>query len=153
MKVPLKLNSIDQEHLQELYNAAGVARDELPYTAAMGRVCREFQDRTFKNASEAQVYGALLKYVRSGRAAKPPRRGRPGTPPERLEQAKQLRAQRQPIPRLTPTRASSPTPGPPSPARPAPTCRPASSGRWSNWPGKPVARAPRGTTRPDAAPG
>src|SRR5258706_8529305 len=32
MKVPLKLNSIDQEHLQELYNAAGVARDELPYT-------------------------------------------------------------------------------------------------------------------------
>ena len=30
MNVPLKLNAIDQEHLQELYNAAGVARDELP---------------------------------------------------------------------------------------------------------------------------
>ena len=34
MKVPLKLNSIDQEHLQELYDSAGVARDELPYTPA-----------------------------------------------------------------------------------------------------------------------
>ena len=32
MKPPLKLNAIDQEHLQELYNASGVARDELPYT-------------------------------------------------------------------------------------------------------------------------
>jgi hypothetical protein len=98
----VKLGVIEQEHLQELYDAAGVARDELPYTAAMGRVCREFQDRTFKNASEAQVYGALLKYVRSGRAAKPPRRSRPGTPPERLEQAKLLRAQRQSMPRLEP---------------------------------------------------
>ena len=37
MKVPLKLNSIDQEHLQELYDAAGVARDELPYTAGLRR--------------------------------------------------------------------------------------------------------------------
>ena len=34
MKAPLKLNSIDQEHLQELYNSAGVARDELPYSPA-----------------------------------------------------------------------------------------------------------------------
>ena len=65
MRPPLKLNSIDQEHLQELYNAAGVARDELPYTDSYTALCEGFQDRTFKNADPEQVYGALLKYVRS----------------------------------------------------------------------------------------
>jgi hypothetical protein len=65
MKVPLKLNSIDQEHLQELYDSAGVARDELPYSESYTQLCEGFQDRTFKNADPEQVYGALLKYVRS----------------------------------------------------------------------------------------
>jgi hypothetical protein len=65
MKPPLKLNSIDQEHLQELYDSAGVARDELPYAPAFEQLCQGFQDRTFKNADPEQVYGALLKYVRS----------------------------------------------------------------------------------------
>ena len=65
MKVPLKLNAIDQEHLQELYNSAGVARDELPYTEAFDALVQGFQDRTFKNADPEQVYGAMLKYVRS----------------------------------------------------------------------------------------
>ena len=65
MKVPLKLNAIDQEHLQELYDSSGVARDELPYTETFTKLCEGFQDRTFKNADPEQVYGALLKYVRS----------------------------------------------------------------------------------------
>ena len=65
MKVPLKLNSIDQEHLQELYDSAGVARDELPYSPAFNELVQGFQDRTFKNADPEQVYGALLKYTRS----------------------------------------------------------------------------------------
>ena len=65
MKAPLKLNSIDQEHLQELYDSAGVARDELPYTPAFDELVQGFQDRTFKNADPEQVYGALLKYTRS----------------------------------------------------------------------------------------
>jgi hypothetical protein len=65
MKVPLKLNAIDQEHLQELYDSSGVARDELPYTETYTTLCEGFQDRTFKNADPEQVYGALLKYVRS----------------------------------------------------------------------------------------
>lgn len=65
MKIPLKLNSIDQEHLQELYNAAGVARDELPYTEAMDGIVQGFQDRTFKNADPEQIFGAIIKYVRS----------------------------------------------------------------------------------------
>ena len=65
MKVPLKLNAIDQEHLQELYDSTGVARDELPYTDSYAQLCEGFQDRTFKNADPEQVYGALLKYVRS----------------------------------------------------------------------------------------
>lgn len=65
MKVPLKLNSIDQEHLQELYDAAGIARDELPYTPAYEAIVQGFQDRTFKNADAEQIYGAMLKYVRS----------------------------------------------------------------------------------------
>jgi hypothetical protein len=65
MKVPLKLNAIDQEHLQELYDSTGVARDELPYTDSFTQLCEGFQDRTFKNADPEQVYGALLKYVRS----------------------------------------------------------------------------------------
>jgi hypothetical protein len=65
MKVPLKLNSIDQEHLQELYNAAGVARDELPYTTTFDEMVQGFQDRTFKNAEAEQLFGAIIKYVRS----------------------------------------------------------------------------------------
>jgi len=65
MRPPLKLSSIDQEHLQELYDQAGVARDELPYTPAFEQICQGFQDRTFKNAHQEQVFAALLKYVRS----------------------------------------------------------------------------------------
>ena len=41
MMTPLKLNSIDQEHLQELYDATGIARDELPYTPAFAQVVSE----------------------------------------------------------------------------------------------------------------
>jgi len=69
MKPPLKLNSIDQEHLQELYDASGVARDELPYTPAFDTLVQGFQDRTFKNADAEQVFGALLKYTRSSKNA------------------------------------------------------------------------------------
>ena len=65
MRVPLKLNAIEQEHLQELYNAAGVARDELPYSDKFEEIWSGFQDRTFKNAEREQVYGAIVKYVRS----------------------------------------------------------------------------------------
>ena len=65
MKAPMKLNSIDQEHLQELYNAAGIARDELPYTAAFDAMVEDFQNRTFKNADKEQVFSAIIKYVRS----------------------------------------------------------------------------------------
>ena len=65
MRVPLKLNSIEQEHLQELYDAAGVARDELPYAQQFEEILQGFQDRTFKNAEREQVFGAILKYVRS----------------------------------------------------------------------------------------
>ena len=65
MRVPLKLNSIEQEHLQELYDAAGVARDELPYSEQFDQLVQGFQDRTFKNAEKEQVFGAILKYVRS----------------------------------------------------------------------------------------
>ena len=65
MRPPLKLSGIDQEHLQELYNETGVARDELPYTESFDRICQGFQDRTFKNAHPEQLYAALLKYVRS----------------------------------------------------------------------------------------
>lgn len=70
MKVPLKLNAIDQEHLQELYNAGGVARDELPYTEQFEQLWQGFQDRTFKNADREQLFSAIVKYVRSsGNAA------------------------------------------------------------------------------------
>lgn len=65
MRPPLKLNSIDTEHLQELYNSSGVARDELPYTDAFEELWQGFQDRTFKNAEREQLFGAILKYVRS----------------------------------------------------------------------------------------
>jgi len=65
MRVPLKLNSIEQEHLQELYDAAGIARDELPYSPQFEEIWQGFQDRTFKNAEREQVFGAILKYVRS----------------------------------------------------------------------------------------
>jgi hypothetical protein len=65
MMTPLKLNSIDQEHLQELYDATGIARDELPYTDAFNELVQGFQDRTFKNADHQQLFVAILKYVRS----------------------------------------------------------------------------------------
>jgi hypothetical protein len=89
MKVPLKLNSIDQEHLQELYDSTGVARDELPYTESFTKLCEGFQDRTFKNADPEQVYGALLKYVRSSSNA-----ASAELPPSAVtdEQLKQLKA-------------------------------------------------------------
>src|SRR3954463_2547526 len=63
--IPLKLSAIDQEHLQELYDASGVARDELPYTPAFETLWQGFQDRTFKNATRDQLYAAMLKYTRS----------------------------------------------------------------------------------------
>ncbi len=66
MRPPIKLSAIDQEHLQELYNAAAVPREELPYTTFFDDICQGFQDRTFKNAHPEQVFAALLKYVRSG---------------------------------------------------------------------------------------
>ena len=69
MQIPLKLNSIDQEHLQELYDASGVARDELPYTDKFDELWSGFQDRTFKNADREQVFAAMLKYTRSSRNA------------------------------------------------------------------------------------
>jgi hypothetical protein len=69
MSTPIKLGAIEQEHLQELYEAAGVPRDRLPYSPAMAQVCQGFQDRTFRNADEGQVYGAIVKYVRSSRCA------------------------------------------------------------------------------------
>jgi hypothetical protein len=67
MPIPLKLSDIDQEHLQEIYEAEAVPRDELPYSDALARLCQCFQDRTFKNANEEQVFGAIVKYVRSSR--------------------------------------------------------------------------------------
>lgn len=66
MRPALKLSPIEREHLQEVYNGIAVARDDLPYTEAFDRLCQEFQDRTFKNAEPEQVYGALLKYSRTG---------------------------------------------------------------------------------------
>ena len=88
MKVPLKLNSIDQEHLQELYDSTGVARDELPYTEAYDLMVQGFQDRTFKNADAEQLFGALLKYTRSSSASATEQ------PPSAIsdDQVKQLRA-------------------------------------------------------------
>jgi hypothetical protein len=65
MKPAPKLNAIDQEHLQELYDACGIARDELPYTPQFDELVQGFQDRTFKNADHEQVFSAVLKYVRS----------------------------------------------------------------------------------------
>ena len=65
MLPPLKLTSIDVEHLQELYDASGIARDELPYTDAYETLWEGFQDRTFKNAEREQLFGAMLKYTRS----------------------------------------------------------------------------------------
>ena len=88
MNIPLKLNAIDQEHLQELYDAAGVARDELPYTEAFDKLWEGFQDRTFKNADREQLFAAIIKYVRSsGNAA-----GEINPPPLTDEQLKQLKA-------------------------------------------------------------
>jgi len=73
MRPPIKLSSIDQEHLQELYDTIGVARDELPYTDAYEKLWAGFQDRTFKNAEREQLYVAICKHVRSStNVAKPP---------------------------------------------------------------------------------
>ena len=66
MRPALKLSTIDQEHLQELYDMSGVARDELPYSDSFDQLCQGFQDRTFKNAHPEQIFAALLKHVRSG---------------------------------------------------------------------------------------
>jgi hypothetical protein len=88
MNIPLKLNSIDQEHLQELYNAAGVSRDELPYTEQFEELWQGFQDRTFKNADREQLFAAIIKYVRSSGNAS----GQITVPGVTDEQIKQLKA-------------------------------------------------------------
>jgi hypothetical protein len=88
MKVPLKLNSIDQEHLQELYDATGVARDELPYTEEFEKLWQGFQDRTFKNADREQLFGAIIKYVRSSSNAS----GKIASVPIADDQIKQLKS-------------------------------------------------------------
>ena len=92
MAIPLKLGSIEQEHLQELYEATGVPRDELPYSPEFSRLAQNFQDRTFKNADEGQVFGAILKYVRSSRCAKA-RGAVPADFPGQADHAGALRAQ------------------------------------------------------------
>ena len=102
MSVPLRLGLIEQQHLQELYEAAGVPRDELPYSAELSWVCSAFQDRTFKNASEAQVYGAMVKYVRSGRRPVAAKAKVPPAPPGRREHATLLKTQRPTGVRLEP---------------------------------------------------
>lgn len=88
MRVPLRLNEIEQEHLQELYDATGVARDELPYTESFDKLCQDFQDRTFKNAHHEQVFGAIVKYVRSSTCGAKTRSHAQMTP----EQTAQLKA-------------------------------------------------------------
>jgi hypothetical protein len=88
MNIPLKLNAIDQEHLQELYNAAGVSRDELPYTEQFEELWQGFQDRTFKNADREQLFAAIIKYVRSSGNAS----GQITLPPLTDDQLKQLKA-------------------------------------------------------------
>lgn len=65
MRPPIKLSAIDQEHLQELYDSIGIARDELPYTEGFEKLHAEFQDRTFKNAEREQLFVAMCKHVRS----------------------------------------------------------------------------------------
>ena len=92
MAIPLKLGSIEQEHLQELYEASGIPRDDLPYSPALSLLAQGFQDRTFKNADEGQVFGAILKYVRSGRCAKASGAVPAGFPGQ-AEHARVLRAQ------------------------------------------------------------
>jgi len=87
MRPNLKLNGIEQEHLQELYDAAGIGRDELPYSQQFEKLCQDFQDRTFKNADPEQVYGALLKYVRSSTCAS----GKAEVPRLQPDDVKQLR--------------------------------------------------------------
>ena len=89
MKPALKLSEIEQEHLQELYNAVGAPRDELPYTPAYEQLIQDFQDRTFKNADGEQVFAALLKYGRSGSFASDPE---VIAPPMTEEQVKQLKS-------------------------------------------------------------
>src|SRR5687768_4868361 len=93
MKPSLKLSAIEQEHLQDLYDAAGVARDELPYTPVFEQFVRDFQDRTFKNADPEQVYGALLKYTRTGANSAKAEGNPPSEPdlPITDEQRKQLK--------------------------------------------------------------
>jgi hypothetical protein len=66
MLPPLKLNDIEQEHLQEVYDTASTPREELPYSPAFDTLCQEFQDRAFKNGQPQQIYMALIKYTRVG---------------------------------------------------------------------------------------
>jgi len=93
LAIQLKLGSIEQEHLQEMYEATGVPREDLPYSPAFSLLCQSFQDRTFKNADEGQVYHAIIKYVRSSRCAKS-RGAEPDAPGERVERARMLKSQR-----------------------------------------------------------
>jgi hypothetical protein len=101
MRVPLRMSAIDQEHLQELYDAAGVPRDDLPYTEQFEQIYVGFQDRTFKNADREQVYAALLKHVRS--SSHPSKVSPPATlSPDQLKLLKSLLLRHGPGGRILP---------------------------------------------------
>ena len=61
----VKRCAVAGKFIQELYNAAGVSRDELPYTEQFEKLWEGFQDRTFKNADREQLFAAIIKYVRT----------------------------------------------------------------------------------------
>lgn len=86
MLPPLKLNDIEQEHLQEVYDLSDTPREELPYSPAFDNMCVEFQDRTFKNAQPQQIYMALIKYSRVG--SHPSGAASPALTPEQLKTLK-----------------------------------------------------------------
>lgn len=90
MRPALKLSEIEQEHLQEVYDSTGVPRDQLPYTPAFDALCKEFQGRTFKNAHEEQVFGAIIKYVRASTVSATGEGPTTAVPAEQLKSLKAL---------------------------------------------------------------
>ena len=71
--IPLKLSAIDQEHLQELYDASGIARDELPYSDAFNAALKEFNRMANATLSENEFWRALAGTA-GGKRRPPPKR-------------------------------------------------------------------------------
>jgi len=68
-----ELDKANQEHVLELLRQASVARDSLPYTDEFASLKRQFFDRSLKNLTDEEFWGAIVAVAKKGGVTGKPR--------------------------------------------------------------------------------